>query len=199
MNNEFQNWCLEQLQKDVKKTGEIYFPQYSISVKWIEDIVEGQIPHPKCMEGLPLGRFYNSTGMTQMHKEEKSIDIIQQELFLNWWPEYQKRRPNADSPVITVQFYRFEVWCLNWFNHWSFDVGFSDDKVLESFQSYVCRIQRANEHFRYCEDSSLDSFGHDHFCLMGAEDRWRWKGNNNSEPPCRCEHCKQNGIVRIDH
>jgi hypothetical protein len=32
-----------------------------------------------------------------------------------------------------------------------------------------------------------------YYCLMGAEDHWRW---NN---PCRCDDCKKLGVTRIDH
>jgi hypothetical protein len=43
----------------------------------------------------------------------------------------------------------------------------------------------------------------DVYCLMGAEDRWRWSGGdsyeNRTDPPCRCDGCKKAGVIRVDH
>ncbi len=40
----------------------------------------------------------------------------------------------------------------------------------------------------------------------GAEDRYRWCGSDDDgktnpgiKPPCRCKHCKEQGVIRINH
>ena len=92
------------------------------------------------------------------------------------------------------KFLREETWCCNWFNHYTYNIHLSDEELLESFQAYVER-QRPY----ICEDlGSYDEYKRrvpedKRICLMGAQDRWRWK------EPCRCEHCQERGIVMIDH
>ena len=47
----------------------------------------------------------------------------------------------------------------------------------------------------------------DLYCLMGAEDNWRWRaagpdGNESEDQipaPCRCKFCKEQGLLRIAH
>lgn len=101
---------------------------------------------------------------------------------------------------------RYETWCIDWFNHYTFDIGQSDDEILESFEEYV-------ERYEYQQNLSLESIeklGDEYNCLMGAEDRWRWghyemdkNGNRIGEDlisgPCRCDSCRKSGIIRIEH
>jgi len=38
--------------------------------------------------------------------------------------------------------------------------------------------------------------------LMGAEERFRWRGSTTKtkiDPPCRCKYCKKANVIRIDH
>lgn len=79
------------------------------------------------------------------------------------------------------KFLREATWCCGWFQHYTYSIHLTDDELLESFEQYV----RAHEHKDYQDD--------EYVCLMGAEDRWRWKD------PCRCEHCQERSIVMIDH
>lgn len=99
------------------------------------------------------------------------------------------------EPVVEVCFTARDVWCPGWFSHHTFDVDLSDADVLLSFERYVARIE--------CSGLSESEKGG---LLMCAEDRWRWHGCANGDPksehtpaPCRCEHCKKAGLIRIDH
>lgn len=83
-------------------------------------------------------------------------------------------------------------WWEKWFNHFTFDVGQSDEEVLRSFSDYVAWVQGLQEGGRVPS-------GHPLACLMGAEDRWRWKGADGGIAPCRCEGCKKNGLIGINH
>jgi hypothetical protein len=138
--------------------------------------------------------------------EEAGVAIDAQE----WWTKLlEKQKEKADlhpSDVeLTVTFLRYETWCLTWFSHYTFDDGRSDVDFIRSFEKFVGRMECLNERARYKHGRDTDAY-----CLMGAEDRFRWTarakgtgivgcGETTGEPPCRCEGCKAAGVVRIDH
>ena len=182
------------LQADLE-IGERAYPIYRVEVKWVQDTIND--PHPRWIEGLPAGRMRNATGWNKMYREVRPYGDIEAEI-QTWWETYSQTLPNPAELVVEVVFDRWEVWCLTWFSHWTFDVGLDDNAVLRSFDKYVMRMQAAN----------LRASGYDDkpFCLMGAEDRYRWSGSGddgnpreNTPPPCRCVHCKKQGVVRIGH
>lgn len=88
-----------------------------------------------------------------------------------------------------------DEWCLTWFSHYTFDNGQTDEEVLDSFREFV----------RDFEDDTKRTFT----TLMGAEERWRWCGHiyqnegdwqpTRTDPPCRCQFCKEQGVIRINH
>ena len=94
-----------------------------------------------------------------------------------------------------VRFRRMDTWCEGWFQHYTLNTNLSDEELLRSFERYVRKhhlVHTLGEH----EDPKIyfkRVSWEDRVSLMGAEDRWRWKG------PCRCEHCQARGIVMIDH
>jgi hypothetical protein len=91
---------------------------------------------------------------------------------------------------------------LEWFNHYTFDVGQSDDEVLNSFEEYIKRYEwMQNDNITFSNNKPKD-----YICLMGAENRWRWGHRDYNNPdkfiygePCRCENCRKLGIIMIDH
>jgi len=111
------------------------------------------------------------------------------------------RAPRGSLPTLADQgavLVGFEVedrgrdtWCIDWFSHYTYNVHLTDEELLESFEHFVRRKMPA--HVRLQALGAQERAEGEYYCLMGAEDRWRWKG------PCRCEHCQQQGIVRIDH
>jgi hypothetical protein len=101
-----------------------------------------------------------------------------------------------DEVGIEVEFDRWEEWCCHWFNHYTWDRGLSDADVLASFERYVWRIEQLNRRNPRFTESG---YQFDEVCLMGAEDRWRWRAADDEDPPCRCENCKEQGVVRINH
>jgi hypothetical protein len=123
----------------------------------------------------------------------------------------EKHGLDAEDVHVEIISVRFEEWCCSWFGHWTFDLGLSDADVLASFEEYVWRIQQHNkDNPRFIVSDDGTKFYHDDICLMGAEDRWRWTaraegtsaigcGEQTGKPPCRCDGCKRNGVVRIDH
>jgi len=173
------------------------YPIYSFSAKWSQTDVDGKYGNcqPKAKD-LPSGRFWNSTNFSKMYKEpqdQKSLDAW----FSDWWDKFKtgEKYINEDLELLhlKVEFKAYETWHLTWFQHETFDEGQTDEEVLESFERFVS----SKEDLKFSSD-------HEQYCLMGAEDRWRWYGgldeNSNHRPaPCRCEDCKKQGMIRIAH
>ena len=172
------------------------YPIYNVTVRWTQDIKSEYDPSDWQVKDLPKGRMYNSTGFRRIYKEEQNIKTLKQEIENEWIPKYfntkveKHRLPivNPKDVEIDVKFVRYETWCLEWFCHKTFDNGRSDEEHLASFERFVRRMQQ---------------LGEKEYCLMGAEDRWRWSGitdnGKKTPPPCRCAGCKKAGVVRINH
>lgn len=196
------------------------FPIYRTDVRWIYDSDETPEQKAKYHLGDPgEGRFWNSTGWCEMFREEQDTDEMERKAREEWWPKHidtpsrfgENLKPSAanpSEPTITVKLSHYEEWVCTWFQHETFDDGQTDAEALRSFGDYVHR------HAFYQDwphddatDADLKARGIEHrVCLMGAEDRWRWSGsgedgdnNVNTDPPCRCKHCKAQGKVRIGH
>ena len=178
---------------------EIAYPIYHESARWIQD---GEHTGSTCQwEGLPEGRIWNDALFHyRMFKEEQSRTTRDLRL-LDWWGKYKTEKLAGKNPTLIYlrsDYAEHEVWCLEWFQHFTFGIGTTDEQVLESFQKFVDRKNRLN-------DRNRGEPNYKEYCLMGAEDRWRWKGSQDGDPkqdtppPCRCEHCKKHGLIRIGH
>jgi hypothetical protein len=140
-----------------------------------------------------------STSLSRMYKEELTPEQQQEQL-----EEFVNHHLDRDRPgrgrirdmglrvVETgVRFERMDTWCIAWFNHYTFNVHLSDEELRESFRRFVAGKLPLHRNI----DRNL---GHPGlklvtYCLMGAEEEWRWKG------PCRCEHCVERGVTYFDH
>ena len=193
---------------------EVAYPIYDIKVKWTED-GDCHCKGKGCVncKDLPKGKRANATSSHKIYKEEKSIEELLSET-KKWWEKFIIKKDNTvnpSTPEITIEFIRFETWCLDWFCHKTFDTGQLDAEVLNSFHKFVRRMEDLNrkegEMVPY-SDGSI-SYWQDAYCLMGAEDRWRWRGiiiddgegeyDYDDPPPCRCKYCKEQGVIRINH
>ena len=164
------------------------YPIYSFSAKWSEKgDTEKYKDYPNWTVGLPEGRIWNSSDFTKMFKEDQSQESLDAYL-KDWWDKYILLDKNKDNELellyLKVEFKERESWNLTWFSHETFDIGQTDEEVLDSFEQFVSRRNSDQ--------------------LMGAEDRWLWSGapdkDGNATPaPCRCEHCKAQGLIRINH
>lgn len=167
---------------------EIVYPIYNFLFSWTQDGVQDP-KHPNWYVGLPEGRIHNGTGFSKMFKEDQSQETLDQ-YAKDWYDKYIVREDkeiiNPELVKITAEFSEYETWFLTWFCHETIDNGQTDEEVLESFERFVCRKEK---------------LGRENHCLMGAEDRWRWHGgtDDNTPPPCRCEFCKEQGVLRIGH
>lgn len=191
--------------------GEQAYPVYRVHAKWSNE-GEQDPKTPAWWKGLPDGRVWNGTDFYRMPKAEWSVAEQVTEA-RDWWAQYIEKNQSSDchgvqivnpaDVVLVVTFVHHETWCSGWFNHWTWDREQTDKEVVESFARFVVRMEKFNRQARW---EGADS---DPYCLMGAEDRIRWCTHTNPdgtrvesgglEPPCRCVHCKEAGVIRIDH
>ncbi len=183
--------------------GEKAYQVCHVAVRWSMDIGDRDVSgDPAWMfDDLPDGRMWNSAGSSVMPKALSTFEEIAESKEREWWPVYQKKGGNPADLSFSVTFQRWETWCLSWFEHWTWDIGLSESEVLASFERFVMRTEEANRR----ESKLVNGYRTEPYCLMGAEDRYRWKGTTTGEPdeytdpPCRCPHCKEQGVVRIGH
>lgn len=153
------------------------YPQYEIHVRWTygEDSKT------------------NGVQMHRMYRDDPGVDGVRRWVIEEWWPSFEKKGERPSEPDVQVTEQTPESWCLGWFNHWTFDVGQTDDEALASFEAYVRRYEDI-------QDRHPGDIPEGYRCLMGAEDRWRWNGEpDRSAAPCRCEHCREQGVIRVNH
>jgi len=177
--------------------GEQAFPVYRFRAMWAEDGEQDPKYLWMCKD-LPGGRVWNGMESYRMFREPLQSSKLADEA-REWWTKIRAatnpmgrlsiaaRHP--EDCVVTAVFVHDETWCGEWFGHWTFDVGQTDQEALKSFGRFVNRMRRLG----------------DGYCLMGAEDRFRWSGTKaghpaeRTDPPCRCACCKEQGVLRISH
>ena len=178
--------------------GEKAYPIYSVRIEYTEDVNDENRKYIDKNRILPNNRAKGVIKDTLMYNKEQDIEFVEQDVKETIWDSFikvhergkQEGRVPIDNPRLEstdISLLRYETWCLDWFSHWTFDDGRTDEEYLCSFEDFVNRMERI-----------------DNYCLMGAEDRWRWHGMKDDEethtdPPCRCKYCKTKGIVRVDH
>ena len=186
------------------------FPIYRISVEWVENGERaGSDPDSWRVRDIPDGRVRNHTGFDVMRRERD--DEGEPARTAEWFATYRTKKEGvgAWSDVkLESKFIGEETWVLSWFWHSRIDIGESDQEVLASFRRYVERRRQQNAE-AYDKWDGVGYFT-EPYCLMGAEDEWRWisrgegtgiigTGQTTGPAPCRCEGCRVNGVVRIDH
>lgn len=190
------------MSKDILIDGERAFPIYEFSAEWVERGQHSPGKTNRWQQGLPEGRIRNATSHYRAYRETPLPRQLHKDI-ADWWERcanrYHEKQPTA--PILTIQFVHNETWWIEWFQHATFDVGQDDAAALASFRRFVRRMEDWNRREGRCVD------GHfvEPYCLMGAEDRDRWCGTadgspeSQTTPPCRCEHCKVHGLIRIGH
>ena len=129
-----------------------------------------------------------------MYRENPSVSKLEEEL-----EKFKLGILSRHNEVIfrnaEYEFVEEESWCLGWFNHYTFNEFENDLEIEDNFRDYVNRKETSNlknGHQRNDMNMSLDLKEHPYYCLMGAEDYYRWK-------ICRCEDCTKLGKITIDH
>src|SRR5208337_3586357 len=120
----------------MKTTADPKFPIYRVDIRWSEEYKKGQerFPDRFHIPTLPEDRYWNHTGWDIMEREPKGTLAIAEEIRQGWWPGYAERKLNKPNDIaIVVEFKKEDTWCEGWFSHWTFDIGLSDQEVLDSF------------------------------------------------------------------
>lgn len=181
------------------------YPIYRVSTRWAVDTTDDYEPGPQ--QVITAKRHWDSTGWNFIEREEIDIEAKAKEILESWWPQYRTRERgggrlksladlNASAPAIDISLQEYEEWCLKWFCHVTWDIGQTDDEAVQSFDRFLTRKGvRQN-----CDPMGFGRADDGGYCAMGAEDRWRWRGENDGDPPpCRCAGCKKNGVIIINH
>ena len=113
---------------------------------------------------------------------------------------------DPDNYELQWKFTHEESWCCTWFQHETFRDRFENPAdVLADFHDYVDRMTCDQARFGdHPTPEIMKEFeaevGRPWITLMGAEDRWRWRGADyDSSPPCECVDCEKVGLWRIAH
>lgn len=190
---------------EVREDPSPHYPVYSFRARWEQEDDD----HPT-----------EATSYSKMLRKPPGEEKLREEL-LGWYSYVEARDDRNQQPVsggveLEAEFTHEETWVLSWFQHWTFDVGQTDQETLDSFQRFVDRHRWYHGwHVAAVLDESMkrrvrDRLGHDPLQLMGAHDRFRWGckpdggsimgfGEERGDPPCRCEGCQERGVLTIDH
>ena len=133
----------------------------------------------------------NGTSCRQMYKEKLTKEELNSKL-----EEFKKgiinRHENVEFLNATINYIEDETWVGKWFCHFTFNQFDNDEDAIRSFQEFVTRKEIKNEeNGHYSNEMNMDK-PQGYYCLMGAEDRWRWE-------VCHCEHCEKNEWTIINH
>jgi hypothetical protein len=176
------------------------YPIWGFAMMWYQDDAKEDTP-PAWKRDLAPGRMCNMMQVDWMLRPGETVEERLAFYHTIWWPNYCARKLDGLNPgrlIVTPSFKHEETWCLDWFSHYTIDAGQTDREALDSFAAYVDRCMARNERERTFDERGFEKIP---IQLMGAEDRWRWCGHPEprTDPPCRCEGCKENGVIRICH
>jgi hypothetical protein len=167
------------------KIGNYYaYPIYSFSMNW-----EQKGPQDEIVK--------NGTHFSRMFKTEQSNEVLQN-IIDNHEKEFKSKYTIVGDIQSSFKLHVYETWCLIWFSHYTYDIGQTDEEAKDSFEQYVQRHEDYQHDLNYRKIEGR-------VCLMGANDRYRWcSKDSNDEPnydqvPCRCNKCKEAGVLFIDH
>lgn len=154
------------------------FPIYRITAKWTQD--DDKYPE-------------SGTSFTKLYPLETILEDVEKDAKKSLLTDKTLKDKNAKLISLEVELKEYESWNCVWFSHETRNIHLTDSELLRSFSDFVNRKKGENvENGHFPTDMILDN-KKPYYCLMGAEDRWRWKG------PCRCKHCVKFGVVIIDH
>lgn len=179
----------------------ILFPLYRMRAKTLDPRVEGKDYSEHMLKDAPDGYVTNHVWFhDKLLKpgEEMDLDAKRAELT----KVMLEAVPGRIVSEITIERKPDDSWAGTWFGHYTWRMGRSDAEIMADFNEFVERKMRENfeqREWRTYPDGS-GKYLYEPYCLMGAEDRWRWRGKeDDSRPPCHCEDCETSGKVHIFH
>lgn len=158
------------------------YPIYEIKARW--QYVAGEL------------LASNGTSLTVMERKiltnkqtEQKLKKFKQAIIAR---EKEKGRMVVGDIEIVSMTMTHDTWALGWFTHNTFNLFETEEEAFKDFQEYVDR--KSAENLKNGHEIGYSRIGKDkpYTCLMGAEDRWRWK-------LCGCDICKEQGTTIIMH
>jgi hypothetical protein len=133
----------------------------------------------------------NSTGCCQMFETKPTNEEL--ELKLDEFKQnIMKKHPDAIFKICKCKYIEDETWVLQWFNHFTLNKFNNDNEAIKSFEQFVDRKTELNLQNGHYRDDMNSNSKEPYYCLMGAEDRYRWE-------VCHCEHCQKGDWTIINH
>ena len=133
----------------------------------------------------------NSTGSCRMFESKLSDEELKEKL-----EEFKQniitKHPDALFKSCECKYIEDETWVLQWFNHFTLNKFDNDNDTIRSFEQFVDRKLELNWQNGHFKDDINPNSKEPYYCLMGAEDRYRWE-------VCHCEHCQKGGWTIINH
>ena len=133
----------------------------------------------------------NSSSCYQMYEEKLTQDEMDEKLE-EFKTNVTKDKTEVEFLSSTVEYIEDETWVGKWFFHFTFNQFDNDSETEKSFQDFVMRKEVKNEENGHYNNEMNVNNPNGYYCLMGAEDRWRWE-------VCHCEHCEKNKWTIINH
>jgi len=160
------------------------YPIYFFSAKWQYRDDDGSLKD-------------NSTSFFFMERAELSavqLEKKKNELILSLRKKWNEtgHRYLPGSLRTELDFHKYDTWMLGWFYHKTYNQFQSQEEAFKDFQEFVDRIQAENVKNGHHESECVIDNPNPYECLMGAEDRWRWR-------LCDCSECKAGVTTVIYH
>jgi len=141
---------------------------------------------------------YKRNGTSFIYAKQNDSDRVD---IYDWWKRHiRKKKMQAKKPIelieLKISFLGRYSWVMTWFSHKTFTVFETEEEAFSDFSRYLNEewgvIENFHHSYEIYDDPKLFYEDKTPACLMGAEDRWRWKF-------CGCDKCKELGITIINH
>lgn len=141
-----------------------------------------------------------STMKPWIYRTDPGLDAVRAEAAAVWptidftrggvEPDWRMRVLTSITVVRRVE----APWAVWWFSHLTFRLGRTDGELRASFERFVARHEPYQDRLsRLTSAEEIEYARGERVCLMGAQERWRWK------TICTCETCVANGWAIIAH
>lgn len=136
--------------------------------------------------------YRNGASWTRMYKVEPLEFELKNKLCSQLKMHQAKYKVKFTNIKMIYKRKEKDTWNLTWFSHETYNKFDNDDDILKSFEEFVNRKRGENIKNGHSANDINDNSDEPYYCLMGAEDRWRWE-------ICKCDICKNSDRIIINH
>ena len=134
----------------------------------------------------------NGTSFTVSYRKDYTQEQMDKKA-QDWFKKMcAKKYPNETiTPIsLKVEFKGKSVWFGQWFSHKSLNRFETQEEAFKSFSKYMDSLKKSKPYEQW-DSMFIDKNGYE-YCVMGAENEWRWKY-------CECKACKRLKQTIIQH